>query len=181
MAATIDIQVQDEGVRAVLAALQARGANMAPAMRLVGEIVVESIQRNFEQHRSPEGVPWKPLSDSYAAWKTRKKGRSADAILILNRHLMNVHPVVGPDSVAIGPGMETQAYAAIHQFGGLIPKPKGGRGRGLQKPARSGKDHLVRRSVSLPTQMPSRPYLGVRVDDWAEIESVLTLYLTSLD
>lgn len=173
---TITIDVKDQGVRDMLGAIGARLGHLRPAMTLIGEIVTESIQRNFLQHRSPEGAPWKPLSPAYAAWKSGDKGRSPNDILVLNRILMgSIHPKVGRDQVAIGTNI---VYAAIHHFGGRTRaheiKPVTGQALHWK-----GAKHPVK-SVHHPGSIiPARPYVGVRNEDWAEIKAALTTYLLS--
>jgi phage gpG-like protein len=171
---TFTIDIKDEGVKQMLAAISSRLGNLAPAMKLIGEIVTESVQRNFMQHRSPEGAPWKPLSPAYAAWKGGAKGRSADDILILNRILLgSIHPTPAANKVTISTGSNI-VYAAIHQFGGPIKRRSG---LPVQKVARSGREHFARRAANRTFTMPARPYLGVRDEDWTEIKDALTNYL----
>lgn len=87
-----------------------------PLFQEIGEIVMTSVQENFEEHHAPDGTPWEPLSPAYAEWKRRYgQGRSADDILVLNRILMgSIHPEPHRDRVEIGTNV---IYAAVHQFG----------------------------------------------------------------
>lgn len=149
--AQITLRVNDEAARRLFEALASRCRNPRPALAAVGDILIESVQRNFEEKRSPDGKPWKPVSAAYAAWKTRHKGREASDILVLNRILMgSIHRQAASDRVVIGTNVP---YAAVHQFGG-----------------RTGR----KRSAT----MPARPFLGVRQSDWAEIKEVVSLFLT---
>jgi phage virion morphogenesis protein len=153
---TIKVTVNDQGARQMLQAIADRASDLTPAMRLVGEIVTESVQRNFEQKRSPEGAGWRPLSEQYAQWRSRRHGRNATDILVMNRVLMGgIHYKAEGARVTIAPQSATRAYAAIHQFGG-----KAGRGR--------------------KATIPARPYLGVRKGDWPQIVDVLGKYLISI-
>lgn len=150
----IAIQVNDAEVRQLLARLAERTSNLRPPMAAIGEIVVESVQRNFEEHRSPDGKTWAPLSDRYARWKSTKKGRNLSDILLLNRVLMgSIHHRAERDRVAIGTNI---VYGAIHQFGG-----------------RTGRGHAA--------TMPARPFLGVRDDDWVEIRDVILKHIKKAD
>lgn len=148
--ATVAIDIKDDEIRRLFARLVNRVRSPEPALREIGEIVTESVLRNFEEHRSPEGKPWKPLSKRYREWKEKKKGRSAADILILDRILMgSIHPQIEPTRVLIGTNM---VYAAIHQFGG-----------------ETGRNHAA--------VMPARPFLGVRNEDWSEIREVLERHI----
>ena len=61
----------------------------------------------------------------------------------------SIHPEAHPDRAEIGTDM---IYAAIHQFGGL-----------------AGRGHVV--------EIPARPYLGVRDEDWPEIKDAVLAFL----
>ena len=138
-------------MRELLGRVMAHMDDMTPVMREIGEVIQESVQRNFEEHRAPDGTAWEPLAPATAAARA-KKGRSAEDILILNRILMgSVHPEAYPDRVEIG---TDEVYAAIHQFGGM-----------------AGRGHSVK--------IPARPFLGVRDEDWPEIKAAVAAFLTA--
>jgi phage virion morphogenesis protein len=149
---SIEIRVKDQGVSDLLTRLQHRIGNLRPALQVVGEIVVESIQRNFEEHQSPKKQRWKDLSPAYERWKTQKMGRNADDVLILSRDLMgSIAYKAYSDKVVIGTGPYI-VYAAIHQFGG-----------------KTGRGHAA--------TMPARPFMGVRDEDWPSIRSAIEAFL----
>lgn len=149
--ATITLTVHDEAARRLFRELGERCRNPKPALAAIGDLMVESVQRNFEEKRSPDGAPWAPVSAAYAAWKTRHKGRNADDILVLNRILMgSINRRATAREVAVGSNMP---YAAVHQFGG-----------------RTGRKGTA--------TMPARPFLGVRESDWADIREIVTLFMT---
>lgn len=148
----IEITVKDKEVTNLLTRLSRKLGNLKPVLSVIGEIVVESIQRNFEEHRSPTGGRWKELSPAYEKWKTEHKGRNAEDILILHRDLMgSIKPKIYPDKVVVSTGPHI-VYAAIHQFGG-----------------KTGKGHK--------TTIPARPYMGVREEDWPAIRSAIKTFL----
>jgi len=150
--AFIEARIDDQELQEMLSGIMRHMGDMTPVNREIGEVVHESVQRNFEEKRAPDGTPWKPLAESTKRAKARK-GRSPEDILILNRILMgSIHPEAYPDRVEIGTDI---IYAAIHQFGGL-----------------AGRGHSV--------EIEAREYLGVRDEDWPEIKhSVLTFILKS--
>lgn len=101
-----------------------------------------------DQKSSPQGEPWKPWTEAYAA--TRKGGQSllqgeGD---LLDSLTYNVDS--DGEGVEVGSPLE---YAAIHQFGGKPGMAPG------------------------PAAIPARPYLGLSEDDAAEIEDVVTHWM----
>jgi phage virion morphogenesis protein len=120
MAVEIQVTVDDQEVKNLLARLQARMGNLTPVMRTIGEIVRESVVRNFEEERSPDGKRWQP---SIRAILTGGKTLTDRAIL---RNSVNVRP--SRDRVSVGTNV---VYAAIHQLGG-----KAGRGHKVNIKAR---------------------------------------------
>ena len=106
----IKIDIDDSRVRAMLKRLARRMTDMRPVMAEIGEIVVESIQRNFDEQRSPGGAPWKPLTQ-----ETLKRKRHPDRILYETGTLFrSIHPEPRSRSVSIGTNV---IYGAVHQFG----------------------------------------------------------------
>lgn len=147
--AFVEVSIDDRELRELLSGIMKRMADMTPVNREIGEVVYESVQRNFEEKRAPDGTPWKPLAGSTKKARARK-GRSAEDILILNRILMgSIHADAYPDRAEIGTDL---IYAAIHQFGGL-----------------AGRGHSV--------EIEAREYLGVRDEDWPEIKDAVLTYL----
>lgn len=142
---SIEVTVDSHQVSQMLLRLRSKVENLRPVMAEIGEIVVESVQRNFEEHRSPDDRSWAKLSNQYAVWKSEIKGRNIDDILILNRILMgSIHWSAGSHEVRIGTNVD---YAATHQFGDAA------------------------------RNIPARPFLGLRDDDWPEIEAAIQRHL----
>lgn len=150
--AFLELEVTDERFRRLMADLARRMANMRPAFAEIGEIVYESVQRNFEESRAPDGTPWEPLAPSTAREKAAR-GRNVTDILIDTRTLMgSIHPEPHADHVKVGTNV---IYAAVHQFGADFTAIR------------------TRRRV----RIPARPYLGVRDDDWPEIRDAVEHWL----
>lgn len=184
--ATATITVDDREVRELLERMRRRGGVLQNLMlRKVGEIVQESVQRNFEERRGPDGASWPQVSPRYAEYK-RKKGKDPLNILIWSRRLMgSIHPSVQGDAVLVGTNV---VYAAIHQFGGSFERAA--RKQTLYfKQYKSGevKNRFVKkgrsnfaRDVDVAAHevyMPARPYLGVREDDWPKIAEVIRAHM----
>lgn len=141
----LTLTLDDEETRRMLEGMADRLHNMLPLYEEIGEILHESVQTNFEEHRAPDGTPWASLNPGYAAWKA-SRGRNADHLLILNRILMgSLHPEPHADRLEYGTNV---VYAAIHQFGG-----KAGRG--------------------LKADIPARPYLPASSDEISEWDEIL--------
>jgi len=56
----LKIDVRDKEVALVLRTLQGRMQDMTPVMREIGEIVRDSVMRNFREGRAPNRRPWRP-------------------------------------------------------------------------------------------------------------------------
>lgn len=149
--ALVRIDIDDHEMRELFNRVMAHMTDTTPAMRDIGEIVDESVKRNFEEHRAPDGTPWKPLAESTKRQRA-KRGRNPEDILILNRILMgSLHPEIFPNRLEYGTDV---VYGAIHQFGGLA-----GRNRSVE--------------------IEKREYLGVRDEDWPEIKATLLSYIVT--
>lgn len=153
--AFIEIEIKDRGLTDMVNRITGRMDDMTPIFKVIGEVITESVMRNFEEHRSPEGKKWEALSPDYAAWKA-KKGRNPSDILILNRILASsIHPKAGRDRVQVGTNI---VYAAVHQFG-------------------IGARSSLKTKRRMPG-IPARPFMGVRDDDWPEIRAAVEMFLT---
>ncbi|MCE5335252.1 MAG: phage virion morphogenesis protein [Desulfobacteraceae bacterium] len=184
----VELTVNDAEVRELFSRLASRCANPRPALAEIGEIIVESVQRNFEQHRAPVGAAWKPLSATYAKWK-EKKGRNVSDILILRRALMgSINRQADDDKVRVG---TNRVYARIHQFGGQISvgarsstvyfrrdKRTGEVGTKFVKKGKSNFAQAVEIGAHV-INMPARPYLGVRDSDWPRIAAAVQKYIVA--
>jgi phage virion morphogenesis protein len=149
---SVNVKIDDSEIRELLSQVLARMDDVTPAMKEIGEIVLESVQRNFEEKRSPEGSRWQPLAPSTVKEKLAR-GRSPTDILIDRGILMgSIHRQADAHGVTIGTNV---VYAAVHQFGAAFTTLKG------------------RRTV----RIPARPYLGVRDTDWPEIRAALARFI----
>ena len=142
----ISIKSDDSAVRRMIEGLLKRLSNMAPAMRVIGEIVHESIQTNFEEGGRPK--KWEELK-SATIKQREKRGHWPGRILVesgVSGGLMgSITYKPYPKKVVM---LANKKYAAIHHFGG-----KAGRGRQVT--------------------IPARPYMMVQDEDWREIEAAL--------
>jgi phage gpG-like protein len=159
---------------------------MSPATRSMARVLKTGAQLRFRSMRGPDGTPWK---------SSHRASQEGGQTLSLSRHLRtSIDSAYDRNSATVGTNV---AYAAIHQFGGVIRAKKGpflaipvtaaarseGSPRGM--PGLSvwqtlggqfvmGDDKgvvhfLLRRQVV----MPARPFLGASTDDRAELLRVL--------
>ena len=150
--ALVEVKIEDEELREILGRVIGHLEDTKPMMADIGEIVTESVMRNFEEKRAPDGTPWKPLSEV-----TKARKLHPEHILIETTTLRDsIHPEASADRVEIGTDI---VYAAVHQFG-------------------IGERSVISSRRRMP-EIPARPFLGVRDDDWDEIKETVREYLVS--
>ena len=189
MATEMRVRLQSEEVKAALRRLQdslPESGDMSPAMRSLARVLKTGTQLRFRAQKAPDG----------AAWQSTRRGGQ---ILNLTRRLRNSITAANDSrSATVGTNV---AYAAIHQFGGVIRAKKGPflaipvtpEARAAGSPTKmpglhvwqtlkgqfvmgseDGTVHfLLRRQVT----MPARPFLGASDDDRAELLRVLQQHL----
>lgn len=191
MAADLRIKIQSAAVvdamNRVRLALPLQG-DMTPANRSVARVLKTGTQLRFRKQVDPDGSPWK---------KARRGGQT----LSLSKLLRNsITSAFDQRSAAVGTNV---AYAAIHQFGGVIRAKKGpflaipvtpeAREEGSPKnmPGLSvwqtikgqyvmGKDGVVHFLLRRQVTMPERPFLGVSSEDKTELLRVLQTHFDGI-
>ncbi len=159
----INIQLDDRRLRRALAETIEAGRDLSPAMRNIGELLLNSTRERFDTQRSPEGVPWAPLSET----TRRRKRRNVDKILTERGHLRGtIAHRAGRDFVEVG---SSRVHASTHQFG-------------AKKGAFGGvRTSLPGRSFFQPIpwgDIPARPFLGVSADDEAAIRTEIADFIS---
>ena len=177
----VSVTIKDKNVRKLLERIQKRTRNLKPAMSLIGEIVQESIERNFETGGRPRR--WKALSETTKEQRRRRNQWPGQTLIVHGKAggLMggiNYRPA--SDRVTIG---VKKAYAAIQHFGAK----KGSFGTVQAKVKehvrrlKSGETQRVRahtRNTKIPWgDIPARPFMMVQDEDWNEIRESLWDYL----
>lgn len=158
----LSIRADTASVDQYLSLLARRMSDLTPVMETIGGILASSVARNFEESRSPDETPWKPVKGG---------GRP---LLASGRLRDSINYRAYGDRVEVGTDL---SYAAIHQFGGRIaahiirPRTK----KALYWP---GASHPVRSVYHPGSVIPARPFLGLRDSDWPEIRNVLLKHLT---
>ena len=121
---TLDVLGQERVSKALNRLLRA-GANPDDALRDMGEYLLNAHRQRWAQQQAPDGTPWEPLSEQYAARKRAK--RPAAGILVFDDVLRGtLRYQVSGHTLALG---TDRPYGATHQFGRDF-------GRGAPIPAR---------------------------------------------
>jgi phage virion morphogenesis protein len=164
----IQVRIDDTEVRRAMDGLAARLANLRPFYKNVGEELVQSTQKRFDEQRDPEGHPWKrDLPSTWARKKTkrilRESGQLQDTI----------HYQAGSHELLVG---SNKSYAAIHQLGGQtkahVIRPKNKKALFW-----AGAAHPVK-SVRHPgSKIPARPFLGMSERDKTRILEIAADYM----
>jgi phage virion morphogenesis protein len=158
--ASIEIQVDDKLVRRAFAQLERLMDDTMPIMSATGTALVASTHMRFVTQTDPDGQAWSALNPAYAATK-----RNSRILTESGRLRDSINSEAGSDQVRVG---TNAIYAAIHQFGGAI-KPVSA----THLIFRIG-DRLVKAdSVTLP----GRPFLGISLEDEAEIAEIVFGFL----
>lgn len=174
------IKIEDQATPALSSLVRAASAPEA-MMRDISGYMLFSTQRRFETETDPDGQKWQSLSKRTAAARVGRRRRGADNILRLTTRLYrSLTAVSDATSAQVGTNVE---YAAIHQFGGVLPVPerqgrvtfkaiRGKRGVRFVKPGTKGatEQDVTIRAHSI--RMPARAYLGINDSDRIEIETI---------
>ncbi|MGE0388452.1 MAG: phage virion morphogenesis protein [Gammaproteobacteria bacterium] len=109
----LSVQVEVQPVVDALNRLVAAGARLRPAFKEIGDYLLQSTEARFRAQRSPDGVPWAPLSPAYAARKA--KAGKGSTLLVLNGYLRDqMRYQADDDELRFG---TDRVYGATHQFG----------------------------------------------------------------
>lgn len=184
---TVNIDIQDKEIHALLKQIAARISDITPAMEEIGEIVRASVVRNFRAGGRPG--KWKKSSraKSDSGQTLLDSGRLRNSFSVAHGHPEG-YAKVSKDEVAVGTNV---VYAAVHHFGAekgefgtkavnvkthkrTIEKAFG---RVLESPKTIDvKGHT--RQQQLPWgDIPDRPFLMIQAEDWTEIMTMLGKYL----
>lgn len=170
--AMITIEIDSRPVLDALNELRRRGSNLSPALKAIGNDLVESTQRRFGTSTAPDGTPWAANSDvtlqrylgmfssSYKKDGSLSKKGAARAgakkpLIGESKSLsktITYRVVDGGRTLLVG---SPQKYAAVQQFGAS-----------------------AREFGKAPWgDIPARPFLGVSAEDERNILDTLRDYL----
>lgn len=150
MPVDIKIRTRDLGVERKIAQMLARIKYVRPAMKIIGEAGLTSIQRNFEEGGRPK--KWKPLAASTIRQRRRQKKWPGQ--ILVRRGVSG--GLLGSISYRAYPSKvrwtAKKIYAAIQHLGG-----------------RAGRGHKVK--------IPARAYMLMQREDRKEFIDILRDYL----
>lgn len=150
----IRIDIDDQNVRTALDRLIGRVEDASPAMREIGELLIERTRARFRQGQAPDGTPWAPPSPVTLARKRDPRPLFGES----RRLSSEIAYEAGSDFVEVGSSL---VYSAVHQFGAA----KGAFGR-------------TRRGAPIPWgDIPARPFLGLADDDRRDVLEILGEHL----
>ena len=162
--ATLEFTFKDEEVQAMARRFreQLTRVRFRPLLAAIGNELVTSVSRRFETGTAPDGSRWpESLRARLTGGQTLiRTGRLRDSIA-------ETGPQLTARSVEVGTNV---VYAAIHQFGGIIPPHiiRARRARALSIPGIG-----FRRAVHHPGgTIPARPYLGLSDTDERVIQDL---------
>lgn len=133
----IQVSVTDTGVHDAIARLIRRFDNPQPALRAIGELLVEFTKERFARSQDPNGKPWAPNAETTLrrALDRHPKNRTKDGGLSARgqRVLAGKKPLIGESKslstqihYRVVPGAvevrSSMVYAALQQFGGSKSK-----------------------------------------------------------
>lgn len=75
--AEISIEIDDREVRQAFDRLIAAGGDLERAFHDIGDYLLISHRRRFENQVDPDGRPWAPLSEDYQARKRKNRDKVA--------------------------------------------------------------------------------------------------------
>ena len=159
-----EIELRLNGLRVSL-------ADRAAAHRIMGEVLLRNTQRRFRREVSPDGRPWPALSPVTLAARRNKRG-----ILRASGELFgSIHMQADERAAEVGTPLK-HPKVLVHQHGATI-RPKKAKalripGAGSVIRGRNHPDLFVKKVV-----IPARPYLGIGVEDAADVLEALEGWL----
>ncbi len=153
----VNITLDDTRVRNAFNRLLQAGDDLSPAMRAIGEHILNITRERFNDQQDPDGKPWAPLSEATLA----RKRKNTDKILTERGYLRgNLTYRADRNSVEVG---SPNIYAGVHQFG-----------------AKKGAFGKTSRGGPIPWgDIPARPFLGIDTKDQPAVEDIIRNFIQS--
>lgn len=144
--------------KAIQGAVNKLESHKKQLMASIGEGLVSSTSKRFEQGEAPDGTAWLP---------SRRAQEEGGQTLVDNAELKkSIDYAATASTVMVGTNLP---YAYIHQKGGIIrPKSK----KSLKFKTPDGKT-VFAKSVKIP----ARPYLGISEQDQADAQAAIADFL----
>lgn len=173
---TYRITVDDHGAAKSLRNLISKAEDRLPLMKSIARIAVASVQENFR-------IGGRPKWAANALSTLRRKG--GKPVLFFHGFLRNVVFSANATTARVGVQPNTEAYAAIQNFGGTIKHPGGT--PYWSSVERPGLAEFVSKAVgakyNLPVtkphdiKIPARPYMLLQPEDLDDIKTTAEEYL----
>jgi phage virion morphogenesis protein len=172
----INIKIDDQELKRQLEEMARATANLSPALRYMGEIALESIERNFEEGGRPDA--WADLSEATKAIRKKMKKwpgqilvRKGKAGGLMGALAYNVQPkklVMTANKV----------YATTHHYGAKAGEfgTKEVKIRAHIRNTRKGRVHVRahERRMKIPWgDIPARSFMIIQTEDWGEMREAL--------
>jgi phage gpG-like protein len=200
---SIDVTVNVAGAQDYLDQIAGKIGNMSEVMGMIGEIILSSVDENFERGgRYKEagsyeggGSKWVDLKPGTKKARARKGKWPGKILLVKGQLVGSLHPSPFEDRVEIGSNL---VYAAIHNFGGTIHRTvkagnvrlqsrhgkllKGKTGGAIfsgsehQHTLHPIRDHKIGKPYTIT--IPARPFMVVQDEDLTEIIRAVQEFLT---
>lgn len=122
----------------------------------IGEALVSSTQKRFEDEKSPDGKSWEK--------SIRAKEESGQTLTDSSRLKTSITYKAKPEGVAVGTNVR---YASVHQEGMTI------KAKGKFLKFAVGKGFAQVKQVKIP----ARPFIGISSDDQTEIKAIVTQHI----
>lgn len=163
-----DGSFDDENVQRLLADLTRAADNLAPAMKNIGEHLLQTTEEGFREQTGPDGKKWPEVSS-----RTRARKKHAKVLTESGQLRGSINYRANRKSVTVG---TNAPYAAAHQFGfeGQVQVPQHNRlvkqafGKRLRQPV-----WATVGPFNFQQNLPARPFLGVGEKDKGEIRSII--------
>lgn len=183
----ITVDFDDTQVQDVLNRVLRVTDNTEPVMMEIAEYLHGQTREHFDNEQAPDGTPWAKVKPETQEEKNQGyyvggertslpiPGKTLHGVTLNLRDM--IHPFWSKTEAGVSTGMETDAYAAAHQFGteGMtISVPSHQRlmtqvfGRQLPFPV-----WATVGAYSFKGGLPARPFLGIGPDDEREILDIL--------
>lgn len=152
----ISVKLDNQRVIKALEHLSKATANPRPALLAIGEDLVKSTKKRFDESRGPDGKAWAPNSPA-----TLKRKRGSKPLIGEGTLRDQISYSESSNVLTIGSSM---VYAATQQFG-----------------AKQGEFGRTKRNAPIPWgRIPPRPFLGISDEDEHMIIETISDYLRSV-
>lgn len=168
MTDAINITVTDHGVRKVLQKIVRKFANTKPAMKLLGEVALESIQTNFEVGGR---YGFSPGTDRFTGG-TRKWQALHWKTIAQRKRLGYWHSASNTGQILVRRGRQGGLLGSI-SYAAENDKVTVGANKKYDSGASAASLHFGTLVSDTGTRLPARPFMVIQDEDWDEMRASL--------